>query len=181
MTNWLLGGAAVAALTVAGCSSGATIHSTITSAAPFCKDLQGFATQVEGLSNAANEPLSTLTPQVGAVYQSLAKLQSEAPSADTVNGHLVKADLATEASAFGALSGALASASTTDPNAAGNALDAVNAKYGGALTDATNRLDDYAHPVCGVTVTAPNPTTTTTTSGTSPVGPTAPPQTSTAP
>jgi outer membrane murein-binding lipoprotein Lpp len=202
MTNWLLGGAAVATLLLAGCATHATINKTIGSGSPFCKDLQSFATEVQGMDNAANEPLSTLTPQVDGVHQSLVKLQGEAPAADTVNGHLLKTDLGTEATAFGALSNALAGVRTSDPNAVGNALSQVNAKYGGALTDATNRLDDYGKSACGVTVAPPNPTTTTAPTGSTttagpastgpattgpattaglPVGPTAPPQTTTAP
>jgi hypothetical protein len=160
--NWLLGGAAVAGMALAGCSTGPPVHSTIGKGTTFCNDLSAFATQVDALNNAADEPLSLLASQIDAVHQSLVKLVDEAPAADTVGGHTVKSDLTTEASAFAQLSSKLASANPSDPNAVGNALAAVNAQLGGPLTDATNRLDQYAKKVCGVTVASPNPTTTTT-------------------
>jgi hypothetical protein len=137
-------------MALAGCSTGPPVHSTIGKGTPFCNDLSAFATQVDALNNAADEPLPVLASQIDAVHQSLVKLVEEAPAADTVGGHTVKSDLTTEASAF-----------PSDPNAVGNALAAVNAQLGGPLTDATNRLDQYAKKVCGVTVASPNPTTTT--------------------
>ena len=160
MTNWVVGAAAVGALALVGCSTGPPIHSALPKGSPFCTDLGTFATQVEAVT--ANETLAQLIPQVEAVHQSLLKLQGEAPAGDTVGGHSVRTDLGTEASAFAELSSRLNGASSTDPNAVGNALSGVNAQQGGALTDATNRLDDYSKTVCGVSAVSPNPTTTTT-------------------
>jgi len=171
MTNWLLGGAAVAGLVLAGCSSGPPIHTTVGRPTAFCNDLANFANQVAALNNAANEPASTLAGQVQAGQQSLVKLEGEAPAGDTVGGHSVKADLGTEASAFAQLAARLSAASSTDPAAVKNALDNVNAQTGGSVTDATNRLDAYAKTVCGVTVGSPNPTTTTTAAPAGPTGP----------
>lgn len=173
MRNRLASGAVgmvVAGVSLAGCASGPVIHRTIDSASPFCKQLQAFSAQAQTLTDAANEPLATLQQQLPPMRDALDQLVKDAPAADTVNGHLVKSDLQTEANVYHDMVAALQAASPTDPNAVANALAKVNGKQGGALTDATGRLDSYAHTVCGVIVSATSTTTTTTT---------APPSTST--
>ena len=183
----LVAAAAAASLVLlaglAGCS---TVHikNTVGQGSQFCTDMATFANDVVVLNDAAaqtrDELIQTLTP----LHAQLQKLEAEAPTADTVNGHSVKQDLGTLVTVYGELLTELQNASPTDPNAVKNALHTVNAKYGQAATDAVTRLDAYASTVCHVSI----PTTTTSTTGsskpsttstTSPqVGPTAPSPTS---
>ena len=176
--------AAASLLLLAGCAKGPTIKSTVGQGSTFCTDIATFANDVVVLNDAAaqsrDELIQTLTP----LHAQLVKLEAEAPTADTVNGHSVKEDLGTLVTVYGDLLTELQNASPTDPNAVKNALHTVNAKYGQAATDAVTRLDAYASTVCHVSI----PTTTTSTTGsskpsttstTSPqVGPTAPSPTS---
>ena len=181
----LVAAAAAASLVLlAACAAGPTIKSTVGSSSQFCADITTFANDVVVLNDAAaqsrDELIQTLTP----LHEQLVKLEAEAPTADTVNGHSVKQDLGTLVTVYGELLTELQNASPTDPNAVKNALHTVNAKYGQAATDAVTRLDAYASTVCHVSI----PTTTTSTTGsskpsttstTSPqVGPTAPSPTS---
>ena len=158
-------GTALAGTVLAGCASGPVIHSTIGQGSKFCGDLSSFSLQAEELNNGGT--LAALQSEVPAVHQALVTLAQEAPPADTVGGHLVKTDLNTEATAYGQLATALQQADPSDPNAAGDALKKVEEQSGGAVTDATGRLDDYAHKACGV-----NPTSVSGASGaTTPVAP----------
>jgi hypothetical protein len=194
MRNRLASGAlgmVVAGVSLAACASGPVIRKTVDSGSDFCKELRSFSVQTQALTDAANQPLATLQQQLPPVSAALDQLVKDAPAADTVNGHVVKTDLQTEANVYHEVVAALQAASPNDPNAVANALAKVDAKRGGALTDATGRLDSYAHTVClvvvsttststststttsvpGSTTTAPAGATTTTTP---PVGPVAP-------
>jgi hypothetical protein len=146
---------------LAACATGPTIKSTVSSSSPFCTDMATFANDVVVLNDAAaqsrDELIQTLTP----LHAQLVKLEAEAPTADTVNGHPVKEDLGTLVTVYGDLLTQLQAASPTDPNAVKDTLHTVNAKSGQAATDAVTRLDAYASTVCHVSI----PTTTTSTPG----------------
>jgi hypothetical protein len=154
----LVGATIAGALALAGCASGAVIHATIGSASAFCTDLGTFSNQAQGLNDAAGDTPATLVTSLKTVTAELDKLVGEAPTADTVNNHLVKADLKTEASAFDQLVTNLGSASPDDPNATANALKEVESSQGGTLVDATNRLDDYSKSVCKISVSSTSTT-----------------------
>lgn len=167
-----MGGAVCASLAVTACSSGPPVKASTTPASPFCHDLATFRDQIVALGNGADETLPALQQQVPRVHEQLVKLQAEAPGADTVGGHPVKADLGAVAQVYGDLAAELQNAGTTDPNAVGNALAAVQKKDGAALTDATTRLDAYTKVACHLSV-APTPSSTSTPTSTA-VAPVAP-------
>jgi len=157
---WLAGGV-IAALTVTACASGPSVRASVIKGSPFCNDLSTFAGQLVVLSNEADAPLATLQQAVPPIHAQLLKLAQEAPAADTVNGHSVKADLMTVANVYGDLATALTTASPNGPNAVGDVLAAEEAKDGAALTQAVGRLDPYTKDACGVAVVSPSPSTTT--------------------
>jgi len=139
MTRWLAVGAAVVVLSVTGCSKGATITGTVVQSSQFCTDAGSFGGQAQ-------------TVEAAATHDRLVKLVSEAPP-DKVNGHAVRDDITTVADAYGALSAQLGVADPNGPVAVAKAQVAVQAKYGEALTKATDRLDAYTKQVCKLTVT----------------------------
>jgi hypothetical protein len=156
-------GALVAALGLSACASGPPIKSSVGKGTPFCTEMGTAATLAATLSPA--EPLATLQQQVTAVHAELLKLQSQAPAADTVGGHLLKTDIGTEANGLAQLATQLQNANPHSTDPVQTALTAVQASLGGELTAATDRVDDYAKSVCGV-VEVTGITTTTAGGGT---------------
>ncbi len=152
MTRWLAAGAAVAVLSVTGCSKGATITGTVVQSSQFCTDAGSFGGQAQTVEAAASADRATLQRQTAATHDRLVKLVSEAPP-DKVNGHAVRDDITTVADAYGALSAQLGVADPNGPVAVAKAQKAVQAKYGEALTKSTGRLDAYTKQVCKLTVT----------------------------
>ena len=159
-------GAVTSALLLAGCAGGATIKTTIGPGSPFCNDLATFAPEAATLSDAAAQSRATLLQALPPIQALLTKLANEAPTGDTVNGKPVKADVGVVARVYSDLITSLRNASPTDPAAVKQALAAVDAKEGQALTDAVGRLDAYAGPVCKVSVPAATATTSSTVPGT---------------
>jgi len=157
MTRWLAAGAAVAVLSVTGCSKGATITGTVVQSSQFCTDAGSFGGQAQTVEAAASAAAAsgdraTLQRQTAATHDRLVKLVSEAPP-DKVNGHAVRDDITTVADVYGALSAQLGVADPNGPGAVAKAWAAVQVKYGEALTKATDRLDAYTKQVCKLTVT----------------------------
>ena len=152
MTRWLAVGAAVVVLSVTGCSKGATITGTVVQSSQFCTDAGSFGGQAQTVEAAASADRATLQRQTAATHDRLVKLVSEAPP-DKVNGHAVRDDITTVADVYGALSAQLGVADPNGPVAVAKAQVAVQAKYGEALTKATDRLDAYTKQVCKLTVT----------------------------
>jgi hypothetical protein len=179
MRNIVAVGAVTSVLVLGGCG-GAVIKKSIGPGSPFCTDLATFATQVAPLADAAAETRPALLQTLPPIHALLVKMQAEAPTADTVNGKPLKADVMAVAGIYADLITALQNASATDPAAVRNALAAVYSKQGLAVTNAVNRLDAYTKPVCGVTTASATSSTTTssTTAPTSttvaPLGPVAP-------
>ena len=165
----LIAGMAVAAIAVAGCSSGATVTVGDGKGSAFCNDVLKFRDQANALEAAASQGLPALRTQADLTRDQLITLQNEANPADRVNGHPVKDDLQTAVTTYKALAGGLDSADPNDPAAVTKVLNGVQSSEGGAFTTATGRLDSYTQKACGVKVTAattstaPAPTTTTTT------------------
>jgi hypothetical protein len=161
-----------AALLLAGCATSAVIKSSVGAGSPFCNQLASFATQAASLNDAAGETQAQLLQVLPGVVSSLNALGSAAPANDTVNGKLLKNDIATLARVDQDLIDELKHNSDVR-----SALATVNAKDGQALTDAAGRFDDYSGSVCSVKQATPNlgtsSSSTTSTTG-SPTGPTAP-------
>jgi hypothetical protein len=164
--------AAVMVATLAGCAGGAVIKPTIGSGSPFCSHVATFATQVAVLNDAAAEDRETLLQLLAPIESTLKSLESEAPATDTVNGKLLKDDIATMARVYQDLINELQR--TSDVH---TALSTVNAKDGQALTDAVGRFDDYSSSVCKVNQVVPGLSSSTTGGPSSPsttAGPTSP-------
>jgi hypothetical protein len=165
-TPWLAG-LALVAVVLGGCAGGAVIKPpSVGPGSKFCTAVTAFGTAADPFNNAGADNRTTLLPLVSGMATTLKSLQAQAPSADTVNGKSLKADIGTMATTMQDLATQLQQ--STDAKVT---LNAVNAKDGQAFTDAVGRFDAYAGTVCKVTGPATSLATTSTTGA---IGPTAP-------
>ena len=160
-------GAVAAVVVLAGCS-GAVIKSPAGPGTTFCNDLGTLANQSAQIADAANFTRAQFLQTMPPIHALVVKLAGEAPSADTVNGKSVKADLTTVATVTADMISAVQSA--TGDAGVRPALAQVNAKEGQALTVAVGRVDSYTGKCHLSTTTTTSVPATTTTLG--PVGPT---------
>ena len=165
--NSVAAGAVAAVVVLAGCS-GAVVKSTVGPGSTFCTDLGTFATQSALIADGASFSRAQFLQAMPPIHALVVKLAGEAPSADTVNGKSLKADLTTVASVTADMITAV-QAATSDAGVK-PALAQVNAKEGQALTVAVGRVDSYTGKCHLSTTTTTSVPATTTTLG--PVGPT---------